>query len=61
MACANNLFTPFQRLHSTRELEWTGIGLTTVQRIVSRHGGSILAETVEDQGATFFFTLEDGA
>ena len=58
MDFAKNLFAPFTRLHPGEEFQGTGIGLATVKRIVSRHGGSVWAESAVDRGSKFFFTLK---
>jgi two-component system sensor histidine kinase EvgS len=57
MRHAKNIFLPFERLHSSREYEGTGIGLANVQRIVHRHGGQIWFQSEPKKGATFYFTV----
>jgi signal transduction histidine kinase len=57
MAYAGKLFETFHRLHAHHEFEGTGIGLVTVHRIITRHGGRVWVEAAPNIGATVWFVL----
>jgi signal transduction histidine kinase len=53
----DRIFTVFQRLHSRKEYEGTGVGLAVCRKIVERHGGHITAHSSAGSGADFVVTL----
>ena len=58
MKYSDELYTVFKRLHPREEFDGSGVGLATVHRIVTRHGGRVWAESAPRAGATFYFTLK---
>ncbi|MBD3346588.1 MAG: PAS domain S-box protein [Chitinivibrionales bacterium] len=57
MKIAKTIFEPFKRGHAEKEYRGTGVGLSIVYRVVSRHGGKVWAEGAVGKGACFYFTF----
>ncbi|MFN7138075.1 MAG: PAS domain S-box protein, partial [Limisphaerales bacterium] len=56
----SRLFKMFERLHSEKDYEGTGIGLSIVRKAVERMGGQISFESREGDGTTFYVRLRKG-
>lgn len=57
MEYAHKLFQVFQRLHTTKDFEGTGVGLAIAHKIITKHNGKIWAESKLNEGASFHFSI----
>ena len=48
----DQLFHPFVRLQTARQFNGEGLGLTTVKKIIERHGGTVRLDSPEGVGTT---------
>ncbi|MDR3448939.1 MAG: ATP-binding protein [Alphaproteobacteria bacterium] len=51
------IFGIFKRLDAASEDKGTGVGLTFVRRIITRHGGRVWVESAPGKGSTFYFVF----
>lgn len=51
------IFSLFERLHTEKEYEGTGIGLGHCKKIIELHKGKLWVESVEGEGSTFYFNI----
>lgn len=58
MKYAEKLFAMFQHLHPKSQYDGNGMGLFIAKKIIQQHGGTIWAEGLVNEGATFYFTLQ---
>jgi signal transduction histidine kinase len=56
----DRIFRPFQRLHTAKDYQGTGIGLAICKKIAEHHGGSLSATSAPGVGSTFVVTLPAG-
>src|SRR5690606_11208957 len=54
---ADRIFSIFQRLHSKKDYEGTGIGLSITRKILEKNRGMIFAESTPGKGSVFSIIL----
>lgn len=54
---AKDIFKPFKRLHSKREYEGTGLGMSIVSRLIEKHKGVIKVDSEVNRGTKFTIEL----
>jgi two-component system CheB/CheR fusion protein len=54
---ADQIFIIFQRLHDKQTFPGTGIGLALCKKIVANHYGMIYADSMPNEGASFYLIL----
>ena len=52
MTASDKMFHIFERFHTAKEFEGSGVGLVIVKRIMERHGGTVSIESVPNVGTT---------
>ena len=57
MKYARKVFEPLMRLNNSSVKRGAGLGLAIAKKVVEFHKGSIRAESVPNQGASFFISL----
>lgn len=53
----DKIFVVFQRLKEKSDVEGSGIGLATSQKIIELHNGRIWVKSIEGQGTDFYFSI----
>jgi signal transduction histidine kinase/GAF domain-containing protein len=59
MEYSSKIFGAFQRMHSPKQFDGSGIGLAIVQRIINKHGATISAYSEVDKGAEFIMKFPE--